>query len=79
MVMMFSLIALMMIFVIVMRRVRSVVRFTVMIRVRFIVIVNDHRNQPDAPNRIQCDTQHHQYTQGHRAGKPRKVRSLMVR
>lgn len=67
--MMFTFLAVMMTLVIVMTRVRSMV----MPGMGFVVRVNDHRGHPSAPNRIKCDTQHHQNTQAHHAGKPRRV------
>ena len=60
--MMFAILAVMMIFMTVVMRVWSMVYFNVMPDMRFVVIVDDHRTHPGAPNRIQRDTQHHQYT-----------------
>ena len=78
MVVMFPFIAVMMILVIIMMRVRGMVHLNVMPGKRFGMIVDDHRIHPNAPNRVNRDTYHHQNPQDHRAGEPRMGKRLMV-
>ena len=76
--MMFTFLVIMMILVIAMMRVWRMVHLHMMFHMRVVVIVNDHRNHPHPPNRIQSNTKNHQYPQANRAGEPRGIRGLVV-